>query len=200
MGATATIAETMGEMTAGMIDRAHHRVRRRSVRPSALIVVAALQIMCGLFFVQDLLVSVLGLRSRPVSWTWHEAIEVFATIGLILGMTLGAILIRTLIRERQRDKTRLRAAAGEFYGVVQDQFEDWGLTPSERDVAMFMLKGLNNQEIATLRETSEGTTKAQTTAVFRKAGVSGRSQLFSLFIEELLTEQEKSESAGPTGS
>ena len=32
----------------------------------------------------------------------------------------------------------------------------------------------------------EGTVKAQTNAIYRKAGVSGRSQLLSLFIEDLM--------------
>ena len=62
----------------------------------------------------------------------------------------------------------------------------WGLTAAERDVAMFSLKGLSLQEIAALRRTSEGTVKAQTNAIYRKAGVNGRPQLLSLFIEELM--------------
>jgi DNA-binding NarL/FixJ family response regulator len=43
-------------------------------------------------------------------------------------------------------------------------------------------------EIATLRNTSEGTVKAQTNAIYRKAGVSGRPQLLSVFIDDLLEE------------
>jgi len=42
-----------------------------------------------------------------------------------------------------------------------------------------------------LRSTSEGTVKAQTNAIYRKAGVTGRPQLLSLFIEDLM--------AGPVG-
>ena len=41
-------------------------------------------------------------------------------------------------------------------------------------------------EIASLRQTSEGTVKAQTNAIYRKAGVSGRPQLLSLFVEDLM--------------
>jgi DNA-binding CsgD family transcriptional regulator len=46
---------------------------------------------------------------------------------------------------------------------------------------------MSTQEIAELRQTSEGTVKAQTNAIYRKAGVSGRPQLLSLFIDELMT-------------
>jgi len=58
--------------------------------------------------------------------------------------------------------------------------------PSEKDVALFAIKGMSTAEIATMRSTSEGTVKAQTNAIYRKAGVTGRSQLLSLFIEDLM--------------
>ena len=41
-------------------------------------------------------------------------------------------------------------------------------------------------EIARLRQTSEGTIKAQSNAIYRKSGVSGRTQLLSLFLEDLM--------------
>ena len=53
-------------------------------------------------------------------------------------------------------------------------------------MALFAIKGLSTQEIAALRNTREGTVKAQTNAIYRKAGVSGRPQLLSLFIEDLM--------------
>ena len=55
------------------------------------------------------------------------------------------------------------------------------------DVALFAIKGMSTAEIAALRSTSEGTVKAQTNAIYRKAGVSGRPQLLSLFIEDLMS-------------
>jgi DNA-binding CsgD family transcriptional regulator len=81
---------------------------------------------------------------------------------------------------------KLKAASGAFMDVMAERFDDWGLTPAERDVALFAIKGMSIQEIAALRQTSEGTVKAQTNAIYRKAGVSGRPQLLSLFIEDLL--------------
>ena len=53
-------------------------------------------------------------------------------------------------------------------------------------MALFALKGFTIAEIAQLRETSEGTVKAQTNAIYRKAGVSGRPQLLGLFVEDLM--------------
>ena len=72
--------------------------------------------------------------------------------------------------------------------LVEEYFEQWGLTPSEKDVALLAIKGLSISEIARVRETKDGTIKAQSNAIYRKAGVSGRSQLLSLFIEELMSD------------
>lgn len=70
--------------------------------------------------------------------------------------------------------------------LLAERFAEWGLTRAERDVALFAIKGLSTAEIAGLRQTSEGTVKAQTAAIYRKAGVTGRPQLLSLFIEDLM--------------
>ena len=53
-------------------------------------------------------------------------------------------------------------------------------------MAWFTIKGLPIAEIARLRQTSEGTVKAQSNAIYRKAGVNGRTQLLSLFLEDLI--------------
>lgn len=69
-----------------------------------------------------------------------------------------------------------------IFATLDTQFDQWGL------VAVLSIKGLSIAEIATMRNTREGTVKAQNAAVYRKAGVSGRPQLLSLFIEDLMTD------------
>ena len=99
---------------------------------------------------------------------------------------LGALLlVRTLVRNRAVE-SRLRQVSGAFAALLEERFAGWGLTRSERDVAWFTIKGLSIAEIARLRGTSEGTVKAHSNAIYRKAGVSGRTQLLSLFIEDLM--------------
>ena len=153
-------------------------------RPAILRAVLAVQIICAVFFAGEIFASVLGLR--PIAWRYVEVIELGAILGLLLGIYLGAVaLIRTQARNREVEG-KLRAASGAFMDLVADHFEDWELTPAERDVALFAIKGMTIAEIAALRDTSEGTVKAQTNAIYRKAGVSNRSQLVSLFIDELI--------------
>jgi DNA-binding CsgD family transcriptional regulator len=146
----------------------------------------AIQALCAFFFVADILSSVLGIRTTPVSWEMRELMEIGASVGLILGVGVGALMLRRALRERNTAEERLRRASGAFKDHLEERFAEWGLTPSERDVALFALKGMSTAEIAGLRSTSEGTVKAQTNAIYRKAGVNGRSQLLSLFIDDLM--------------
>ena len=152
------------------------------------VLLLALQLVCAFFFVSDILSSLLGLRSTPISWQFYEFIEIGAALGLVLGVVVTASLLARSLRRQAQAEARLRAAQGAFMDLVADRFATWGLTPAERDVALFAIKGMSTGEIAALRNTSEGTVKAQTNAIYRKAGVSGRPQLLSLFIDDLMAE------------
>lgn len=151
-----------------------------------VVLILIVQAVCALFFVSDILFSVLGLYLRPIAWELREYLEIGAALGLVLGLILGAVAIRHISREHRQAKEKLRRASGVFMDLLEERFEQWGLTASERDVALFAIKGMSTQEIAGLRNTAEGTVKAQTNAIYRKAGVTGRPQLLSLFIEDLM--------------
>jgi DNA-binding CsgD family transcriptional regulator len=86
-------------------------------------------------------------------------------------------------------------ASGALFDLIEARFQEWGLTPSEAEVAMFTLKGLDIADIAQARGSAPGTVRAQMTRVYAKAGVSGRGQLTSLFIEDLLITPEGGGSA-----
>ena len=70
--------------------------------------------------------------------------------------------------------------------MLDAHYLQWGLTPSEADVATFTIKGCSIAEIARLRGSAEGTVKTHLNAIYRKSGLSGRGQLASLLIEDLL--------------
>ncbi len=154
-------------------------------RPWIVGAILALQFASALFFVADLALPLLGL---PVilDWRLHESIEILAALGLILGVVSSAMLLRRALRAQALAEARLKLASAAFHELVEMHFTRWGLTPAERDVGLFAVKGLSLDEIAALRGTSAGTVKAQTAAIYRKAGVSGRAQLLSVFIEELM--------------
>lgn len=144
------------------------------------------QILCAAFLVGETALTLLGIRHRPISWEMKELLEIGAAAGLVFGAFLSVLVLRRTLRRQQRAEEQLRQVSGAFMELMQSRFRDWGLTSAERDVALFAIKGLSTQEIATLRGTAEGTVKAQTNAIYRKSGVTGRPQLLSLFIEDLM--------------
>ena len=155
-------------------------------RAAPFIAIFLVQAFCAIFFVSDILTSVLGIQTTPLSWELRELMEIGASIGLVLGVVVGGMMLRRALRDRHRAEEQLRRASGAFMDLLQERFAEWALTPSEKDVALFAIKGLSTAEIAALRSTSEGTVKAQTNAIYRKAGVTGRPQLLSLFIDDLM--------------
>ena len=155
-------------------------------RAGAFLALLVAQAICALLFTSDILLSVIGIYPIPLAWSTREMMEVGALIGLLLGLVFGAMLVWRAFGDLRRAEERLERASGAFIDLLNARFDEWRLTAAERDVALFAIKGLNVQEIARLRETSEGTVKAQTAAIYRKADVSGRPQLLSLFIEDMM--------------
>lgn len=145
-----------------------------------------LQIACAALFVSDILLTIVGARAEPVSWQTREFLEIGAALGLLLGGVLGAVALSRTKAKSDEAQARLAELSGAFSDLMDSRFGDWQLTRAERDVALFAIKGMTTREIADLRNTSEGTVKAQCNAIYRKAGVSNRYQLVSLFVEELI--------------
>ncbi|MCK0096470.1 helix-turn-helix transcriptional regulator [Yoonia sp. F2084L] len=149
-----------------------------------VVVIVLVQLLCAFFFVAQILGSILGVA--PISWQLYELIELGAALGLLLGVAFGWVVLRRTMARNVVVEDQLRLASGAFMEVLEERFVAWCLTPAERDVALFAIKGMSTQEIAGLRDVSEGTIKAQTNAIYRKAGVAGRTQLLSLFIDDLM--------------
>jgi DNA-binding CsgD family transcriptional regulator len=145
-----------------------------------------LQVACAALFVSDIFLTVIGVRAEPVSWQTREFLEIGAALGLLLGGVLGAVALSRTKAKSDEAEARLAELSGAFSDLMDRRFGDWELTAAERDVALFAIKGMTTREIADLRNTSEGTVKAQCNAIYRKAGVSNRYQLVSLFVEELI--------------
>jgi DNA-binding CsgD family transcriptional regulator len=152
----------------------------------ALWAIAALQAIVAIFFSVCFLLDAMGMEPEFLIWQSHEYQQTILAIGLNLGVALGWIALRTSLQRARLAEEKMRRCTSEFSLVMTQHFTDWRLTPAERDVAVFLVKGLSTRDIADLRGTSEGTIKAQTNAIYRKAAVTGRTQLLSTFIEDLM--------------
>lgn len=138
---------------------------------------------------------------RPATWlSFHVVYEV----ALVLGAASAAVwlwqgwrraereggeLRRTLAaRQAERDAWRASAeqALAGLGAAIDRQFEAWGLTPAEREVAMQVLKGRSHKEIAAATGRSERTVRQHAAAAYAKAGLDGRAALAAFFLEGLM--------------
>lgn len=109
----------------------------------------------------------------------------------------GSSELRQRLAQERRDFSEFRAQAEAWRRetrryidglarAIDQQLVRWGLTAAEKEVAFLLLKGLSLKEIAGVRGTTEKTARAQSMAVYAKAGVAGRSELSAFFLEDLL--------------
>lgn len=92
--------------------------------------------------------------------------------------------ILTEIADKYQAKSRLLVEG--LSSQIDTEFSKWGLSNAEREIALFLLKGLTVNEISNIRESAEKTVRHQTASVYKKAGLKGRGELQAYFLEDLL--------------
>lgn len=148
------------------------------------------------------MLAVMDLASdrRDGAFGWHIAVE--ATVALMAGVGVFFLVrhllaLRQALHKAQQASQRFQQEAAQWRlqaktylsGLskqIDAQLSAWGLSPAERDVAFFLLKGISLKDIAQLRGTSEKTARVQSMAVYAKSGLAGRSELAAFFLEDLL--------------
>lgn len=138
------------------------------------------------FFLGEFISEVFGLRRWPLPWVLRETLQLAAGIGLLVGTWTSLLYVRHLSLRSQKIEDQLDIASGAFFQMLESKFAYWGLSKSEREVALFAIRGFPNAEIASIRGKSEATIKSQISAIFKKANVTNRAELLSEFIELLI--------------
>jgi DNA-binding CsgD family transcriptional regulator len=141
------------------------------------------------------------LTDSPRVWQGSHAVVELAFI--LLGVAAAILLLRGW-RETERSLAGVReslAARGaerdhwrtlaqnalRGLGEAMDrQFDEWALTPAEKETAMFLLKGYSHKESASLTGRSERTVRQHAVSVYRKSGLAGRAELAAFFFEDML--------------
>lgn len=138
-------------------------------------------------FTIDFLSQVTGWKLlSALPWVLHEIFTLMTLVGLCVGMYFIIRSHRLAANNTRYLAKQLDAAKGAFQSGIDGYFEQWELSEAEKDIALFTIKGMTISEIAEIRQTKQSTIKTQSSAIYKKAGVSSRSQLVSLLIEELL--------------
>ncbi len=141
--------------------------------------------ICEAVFLLDVAADKFDL-DIDVEWLEHGWGEAISAITLAIALVIIGLQISRLLREHRESQDFVKVASGEFLTVIYRRFDEWQLTSSEAEIALFLIKGLSAQEIADLRETRIGTVKSQSSMIYQKSGVRGRHELVAYFVEDLL--------------
>lgn len=128
-----------------------------------------------------------------------DAVSILLTIGAAVGVALllqrvhaqheeQMALIRDLeIARSEGDgwRSKVQSHLAGLKGAMDQQFQAWGMTAAEREVGLLILKGLSHKEIAALRATSDATVRQQAQAIYRKAGLPGKTAFSAYFLDDL---------------
>ena len=145
------------------------------------------QTACSAFFLYDAVADIIADGMAAFNDVLLH-VEMVATLSMIVAVILeGRFLVR-LLRRNAHAERGLSIASGALHDLMEQYFHEWGLTPSEADVATFAIKGLDIAEIAEVRGTAEGTVKTHLNAIYRKSGTSGRGALLGLLVDDLLAQ------------
>jgi DNA-binding CsgD family transcriptional regulator len=149
----------------------------------------------------------MGLDLPPMHLAQEWVLLLLSAFGCVY--LIGDIRRRTVAMQTLNDSlslsdaklaslsSQLREARHAYAGSIRTQFEAWGLTRSEQEVALLLLKGLSLQEIAAVRDTREKTVRQHASHVYGKAGLEGRHALAAWFLEDFIWDGSEASGTSP---
>ena len=149
-----------------------------SFRQPSLLVLA----LAGLFFIYDIASDILSGDDSIL----HLGTEFVVFAGITVLFYLEWLRHSRARAALSEEKQRTAKLTGELVAVMRSRFEEWGLTQSEGDIALLLIKGLSMKQIAEARGVKEKTVRQQAAAIYAKSDCAGRHELVAGFIEDLL--------------
>ena len=140
------------------------------------------------------------VMDRPSSWrSFHVLFELLMVAGGLTVVTVfwlgwwraerDALRLQQSLAQHRAERSewleRSRPALAGFGEAIDRQFAAWQLTPTEREVALLLLKGRSHKAIAAATGRSSATVRQHATSVYQKAGLAGRAELAAFFLEEV---------------
>jgi DNA-binding NarL/FixJ family response regulator len=179
------------------LNTAEHMEHDLDSRLHVILAIALLSIMIG--GTADLMMD------KPTTWlSFHVIFEtMMVAAALVMATTLwlgwwrsahSAVSLRVSLdaqrAERDAWKASARAALEGLGHAIDAQFAAWRLTPTERQVALMLLKGYSHKQIAAMTTRGERTVRQHAGAVYEKAGLAGRAELAAYFLHDLMLPEE----------
>jgi len=141
------------------------------------------------------------VMDQPARWlSLHVVFETLMIAGALLMATtlwLGwwrsahtALDLQSRLEARTAEldhwRESSRHALEGFGSAIDAQFRHWGLTATEREVALLLLKGYGHKQIAARTDRSERTVRQHASVVYEKSGLGGRAELSAYFLQDLM--------------
>ena len=89
--------------------------------------------------------------------------------------------------EQEKFHKKISHLSNEFLSNIDEQFNTWGFSRSEKEIALLLIKGLAMKEIADIRGSNENTVRQQASQIYKKSSLSGRMELSAFFLDDLLS-------------
>lgn len=127
---------------------------------------------------------------------WMEILIVSSSLGFVFYITQMLYknqrqqkeMKQTLAQVRQQlhsSNQRLQQGKEAFRSTIEWQLDEWQLTPTQQDVAILLLRGLDIREIAEIRHVQEKTIRNHLSAIYDKSNLPGRHVFCAWFFEGL---------------
>ncbi len=163
--------------------------------PRIQLILAAIFLLVVVGGVVDLI-----LDDPPTLFSLHvgfELVMVLLSLAAAAYLGRGWYAAQSQLLATEKESAELRREREDWQGrtadllrglssAISDQFQGWGLTPTEAKVALMLLKGLSHKRIARTTDTSERTVRQHSVAIYKKSGLAGRAELAGFFLEALL--------------
>ncbi|MDF3822123.1 response regulator [Leptospira sp. 96542] len=97
---------------------------------------------------------------------------------------------KSQIHDLKRTNRILKNPELGFWKEVKTQMEEWKLTQTETEIAILILRGFSQKQIAAVRKKSLRTIENQTASIYEKSAMRGKLEFISFFLTPLLPEED----------
>ncbi|HVX42040.1 MAG TPA: LuxR C-terminal-related transcriptional regulator [Gemmatimonadaceae bacterium] len=137
--------------------------------------------------ISELVLTVLAMTMSIVFWRgWWRSRQTLAAVQRT---------VATHVAERDAWRRSAEMALASFARAVDERFAAWGLTPTEREIGLRLLKGHSHKQIAYETGRSERTVRQHAVAIYQKSGLTGRAELSAFFLEDLFLPEKRQATA-----
>ncbi|TGL44792.1 helix-turn-helix transcriptional regulator [Leptospira perdikensis] len=97
---------------------------------------------------------------------------------------------KSQIHDLKRTNRILKNPELGFWAEAKAQMEEWKLSEAETEIAILLLRGFSQKQIAAVRKKSLRTIENQTAAIYEKSSMRGKLEFISYFLTPLLPEED----------